>query len=75
MLDKKTPLLKSMEEIDKQAMRLLKLFGNTTAKHVVTTVGPEQEYFLVDKKMYDQRKDLILRAGRSSVRKRRKGRS
>ena len=60
VLDKKTPLLKSMEEIDKQAMRLLKLFGNTTAKHVVTTVGPEQEYFLVDKKMYDQRKDLIF---------------
>lgn len=60
VLDKKTPLLKSMEEIDKQAMRLLKLFGNTTARHVITTVGPEQEYFLVDKKMYDQRKDLIF---------------
>ncbi len=60
VLDKKTPLLKSMEEIDKQAMRILRLFGNTTAKHVVTTVGPEQEYFLVDKKMYDQRKDLIF---------------
>lgn len=60
VLDKKTPLLKSMEEIDKQAMRILRLFGNTTAKHVATTVGPEQEYFLVDKKMYDQRKDLIF---------------
>ncbi len=60
VLDKKTPLLKSMEEIDKQAMRILRLFGNTTAKHVITTVGPEQEYFLVDKKMYDQRKDLIF---------------
>ena len=60
VLDKKTPLLRSMEEIDKQAMRIVRLFGNTTAKHVITTVGPEQEYFLVDKAMYDQRKDLIF---------------
>lgn len=59
-LDKKTPLLRSMEVIDKQAMRILKLFGNTTAKRVITTVGPEQEYFLVDKKLYDERKDLIF---------------
>ncbi len=60
VLDKKTPLLRSMEAIDKQAMRIVRLFGNTTAKHVLATVGPEQEYFLVDKKMYDKRKDLIF---------------
>src|SRR5574344_2542928 len=53
-LDKKTPLLRSMEALNRQAMRVLKLFGNTTAKRVTTTVGPEQEYFLVDKEMYDQ---------------------
>jgi len=58
-LDKKTPLLRSMEAIDKQAMRILRLFGNTTAKRVTTTVGPEQEYFLIDKTFFDQRKDLI----------------
>ncbi len=58
-LDKKTPLLRSMEALDKQALRILKLFGNTTAKRVITTVGPEQEYFLIDKKMYLQRPDLI----------------
>jgi glutamine synthetase len=58
-LDKKTPLLRSMEAMDKQALRILKLFGNTTAKRVITTVGPEQEYFLIDKKMYLQRPDLI----------------
>lgn len=59
-LDKKTPLLRSMEVINKEAMRVLKALGNTTSKKVITTVGPEQEYFLVDKKLYDQRKDLIL---------------
>lgn len=59
-LDKKTPLLRSMEALDKQAMRVLKALGNTTTKKVITTVGPEQEYFLIDKKMYDARKDLIL---------------
>ncbi len=59
-LDKKTPLLRSMEAIDKQAMRILKLFGNTTSKKVTSTVGPEQEYFLVDKDLYEQRKDLIF---------------
>lgn len=59
-LDLKTPLLRSMEALSKQAIRVLKLFGNTTAKRVITTVGPEQEYFLIDKKMYDMRKDLIL---------------
>jgi len=58
-LDKKTPLLRSMEAIDKQAMRILKLFGNTSAKHVVTTVGPEQEYFLIDKEIYLKRPDLV----------------
>ena len=58
-LDKKTPLLRSMEAIDKQAIRILKLFGNTTAKRVITTVGPEQEYFLIDKDMFLQRPDLI----------------
>lgn len=60
VLDKKTPLLRSMEAISKQALRVLKLFGNTTATRVITTVGPEQEYFLIDKDMYDARKDLIF---------------
>ena len=60
ILDKKTPLLRSMDVISEQALRVLRLFGNTTATRVTTTVGPEQEYFLVDKKLYDQRKDLIL---------------
>ena len=59
-LDKKTPLLRSMEALNRQAMRILKLFGNTDAKCVRTNVGPEQEYFLVDKEMYEQRKDLIF---------------
>jgi len=58
-LDKKTPLLRSMNAIDKQAMRVLKLFGNTEAHRVITTVGPEQEYFLIDKAMFEKRKDLI----------------
>ncbi len=58
-LDKKTPLLRSMEAIDRQAMRILKLFGNTTAKRVNSTVGPEQEYFLIDKEMYLKRPDLL----------------
>ncbi|WZL82539.1 glutamine synthetase III [Vallitaleaceae bacterium 9-2] len=59
-LDKKTPLLRSMEAIDKQALRILRLFGDTTTKKVTTTLGPEQEYFLVDKRLYQQRKDLIF---------------
>lgn len=59
-LDKKTPLLRSMEAISKQALRILRLFGNTTTKKVITTVGAEQEYFLVDKKLYEKRKDLIF---------------
>lgn len=58
-LDKKTPLLRSMEALDKQAIRILRLFGNTTAKRVVTTVGPEQEYFLIDKELYLKRPDLV----------------
>ena len=58
-LDKKTPLLRSMEAIGIQALRILRLFGNTTTKRVITTVGAEQEYFLIDKEYYDQRKDLI----------------
>ncbi|MDR0944078.1 MAG: glutamine synthetase III [Ruminococcus sp.] len=64
ILDKKTPLLRSMDVISEQALRILRLFGNTTARRVITTVGPEQEYFLVDKKLYDQRRDLIF-AGRT----------
>ena len=58
-LDKKTPLLRSMEALDKQAMRILRLFGNKDAKRVITTVGPEQEYFLIDKEVYLKRPDLI----------------
>ena len=58
-LDKKTPLLRSIEAINKQAMRVLKLFGNEDVKNVITTVGAEQEYFLVDKKYFDLRNDLI----------------
>ena len=59
-LDQKTPLLRSMEAINIQALRLLKLFGNTTSKKVTPSVGPEQEYFLVDEKKFLQRKDLIF---------------
>ena len=58
-LDKKTPLLRSMQAINKQALRVLKLFGNEDVNSVRTTVGPEQEYFLIDKDIYDKRKDLI----------------
>lgn len=59
-LDKKTPLLRSMEAINKQAMRIVKLFGYDDVTSIKTTVGPEQEYFLIDKKYYEQRKDLIF---------------
>jgi glutamine synthetase len=59
-LDKKTPLLRSMQALSKQAVRILRAFGNTTATKVTTTVGPEQEYFVIDKKLYEKRKDLIL---------------
>lgn len=63
-LDKKTPLLRSMEAVSEQALRIVRLFGNTTATRVVASVGPEQEYFLVDKDKYLKRKDLIF-AGRT----------
>ncbi|HIZ12510.1 MAG TPA: glutamine synthetase III [Candidatus Mediterraneibacter stercorigallinarum] len=63
-LDQKTPLLRSMEALNKQALRLLRLFGNTTSKKVTPSVGAEQEYFLVDAEKFEQRKDLIY-AGRT----------
>ncbi len=59
-LDKKTPLLRSMQALNAQGMRILKLFGNTTSNRVVASVGPEQEYFIIDKKKYLERKDLIF---------------
>ncbi len=59
-LDKKTPLLRSMEALNRQALRILHLFGNTEVKCVRTSVGPEQEYFLIDQAMYNQRKDLVF---------------
>lgn len=59
-LDQKTPLLRSIEALSKEAVRVLKTLGNTTATKVATTVGPEQEYFIIDKALYEQRKDLIL---------------
>ena len=59
-LDKKTPLLRSMQALNKQALRILRLFGNTDVKCVRTSVGPEQEYFLVDKALYERRKDLVF---------------
>ncbi|MCK6455829.1 MAG: glutamine synthetase III [Phycisphaerae bacterium] len=63
-LDKKTPLLRSIEALSRQAVRVLRLFGNSTANHVMTTVGPEQEYFLIDRRFYLARPDLI-NAGRT----------
>jgi glutamine synthetase len=59
-LDKKTPLLRSMEAISKQAVRVLRLFGNTEVNNVYTTVGPEQEYFLIDRALFEKRKDLLF---------------
>jgi glutamine synthetase len=59
-LDKKTPLLRSMDALNRQALRVLRILGNETTKRVTTTVGPEQEYFIIDKKMFDRRQDLIL---------------
>jgi len=59
VLDKKTPLLRSMEVISREALRILRLFGKTEVRQVLTTVGPEQEYFLIDKSLYLKRKDLI----------------
>ena len=58
-LDKKTPLLRSMEAINRQGMRIIKLFGNDSVTSIKTTVGPEQEYFLIDKNVYEKRKDLM----------------
>ena len=58
VLDKKTPLLRSMEDLSRQAVRILRIFGDQKTKRVITTVGPEQEYFLIDKALYDQRPDL-----------------
>ena len=60
VLDKKTPLLRSMEDLSRQALRILRIFGDQTAKRVITTVGPEQEYFLVDRELYQRRKDLVF---------------
>lgn len=59
-LDKKTPLLRSMETFNRQALRIVRLFGNTAVKRVFTTVGPEQEYFLIDKELYLKRRDLLF---------------
>lgn len=59
-LDKKTPLLRSMEAFNRQALRIVRLFGNTAVKRVFTTVGPEQEYFLIDKELYLKRRDLLF---------------
>ena len=65
-LDKKTPLLRSMDTLNKEAVKILRLLGNTEVKHINTTVGPEQEYFLVDKNLYNKRKDLIF-CGRTLI--------
>ena len=59
-LDNKTPLLRSMDALNKQALRIVRLFGNTTASRVIPVAGCEQEYFLIDKKQYDKRKDLLI---------------
>ncbi len=55
-MDKKTPLLRSMDALNKQALRIMKLFGHTDVNRIITTVGPEQEYFLVDKSLFEKRK-------------------
>ena len=65
-LDKKTPLLRSMQTLDREATNLLHIIGNKDVKHINTTVGPEQEYFLVDKELYKQRKDLVF-CGRTLI--------
>ena len=59
-LDKKTPLLRSMDEVSLQAVRILRLFGDTETKRVTAQVGPEQEYFLIDKALYEKREDLRM---------------
>ena len=63
-LDQKTPLLRSMEAINKQSLRLIRLFGNTTSRRVTPSVGAEQEYFIIDREKYLKRKDLVF-AGRT----------
>ena len=73
-LDKKTPLLRSMEALNKQALRIIRLFGNTAVKCVKTSVGPEQEYFLIDGEMYRQRRDLVFTGRTLSAQSRRKAR-
>ncbi|MEL7568860.1 MAG: glutamine synthetase III, partial [Dehalobacterium sp.] len=60
ILDKKAPLLRSVEALSKQALRVLKAFGNTTSRQVVSTVGPEQEYFIINRELYEKRLDLML---------------
>ncbi len=65
-LDKKTPLLRSMDAISSQAKRIVRLFGNDTVKYITTTVGPEQEYFLIDKELFDKRPDLVF-CGRTLI--------
>jgi glutamine synthetase len=74
-LDAKTPLLRSMEALSRQAMRILRLFGNTDASSVVSTVGPEQEYFLIDKAMYEKRRTSSTADGRCSAAGRPRARS
>lgn len=65
-LDKKTPLLRSMDTLNKEAVKVLHIIGNTEVRNVITTVGPEQEYFLVDRELYNQRKDLVF-CGRTLI--------
>jgi glutamine synthetase len=60
ILDKKAPLLRSVEALSNQALRVLKVFGNTTSKQIISTVGPEQEYFLINRELYEKRLDLML---------------
>lgn len=73
-LDTKTPLLRSMSVISEQAMRLLRLFGNKTATRVTATVGAEQEYFLIDRALYEKRLDLKSAAARSTAQSPQRGR-
>ena len=74
-LDKKTPLLRSMKAVSEQALRVLRAMGDTTATQVISTVGPEQEYFLVEKEQYLDRLDLMTADARSSAHRPRRGRS
>jgi glutamine synthetase len=74
-LDFKIPLLRSQEALGAQALRVLRWFGNTTSSRVFTNIGPEQEYFLIDRRLAEQRPDLLLTGGRSSVPRRPRARS